>query len=41
MEVNQLQLRIKSLELERKNSESEVKNLMSTNEMLKARIGEL
>jgi chromosome segregation ATPase len=40
-EINRLQLRIKSLELDKKNSENEVKNANNLNEIYKKKIAEL
>jgi hypothetical protein len=40
-EISRLFLKIKSLELDRKNNENEIKSLNGVNEMLKQKIGEL
>lgn len=40
-EINRLLLKIKSLELDKKNSDNEIKNVNSLNEMYKKKINEL
>ena len=40
-EINRLLLKIKSLELDKKNSDNEIKNMNSLNEMYKKKINEL